>query len=602
MRWTLLVVALGACGGGKDDTDTVEVGSTPATSETDSTEPLGEGTGTDVTDTTDTDTVPTIDTALPGDPFDLALDPPATVENGRFSTSDVCADCHDNAASATAMRDEDDRPIAPYDLWQSSMMANAGRDPLWRAQMSAELAATPAAADAIGAKCTRCHLAMAAEDAALTGSPALTADTLTAGGEATNLALDGVSCTLCHQIEPDGLGDDASFGGGFATAGTSTIYGPHADPFAHPMEMRSGFTPEEGDHVSESELCATCHTLTTHALDASGAETGGAVVEQAPYLELKLSDHADSSCQSCHLPKDSVDGEPISTHIAHNPSGQNFPPTSERSPYGRHTLVGGNTLIPAILRDWSAVLQPRATSAAFDATIEAARTQLAERTGSVTVDGLVLDGDELRFDVVVTSFVGHKLPTGIPVRRVWLRTQVTDAAGTVVFSHGSWDDAGRIVDGAGAPLAAESAGGPVLPHVDAVDSAGDVVIYEAIMADGAGDATWRLLRGEGWVKDNRLLPAGFDRVQGAAADIDAVGVDGDLDFVGGADRVHYTLDVTGSVAPLAVEVELVFQPLSARWADELFASGTPEALAFQVMYESAARGPERISRVQATTP
>jgi hypothetical protein len=468
--------------------------------------------------------------------------------------------------------------------------------------MSAELAAFPAAADAIGAKCTRCHAPMASEDAALTASATLTPDVLTAGGEATDLALDGVSCAMCHQIEPTGLGEEASFGGGFVTTGSSTIYGPHADPFAHPMEMHSGFTPQQSDHVTSSELCATCHTLTTHALDAAGAETGGTVVEQAPFLELALSDHAGTTCQSCHLPKESVDGEPISTRIAHNPSGDDFPPVSERSPYGRHVLVGGNTLIPAILRDWSAVLQPRASAAAFDATIEAARTQLAERTGEVAVDGLVLEGDELRFDAVVTSYVGHKLPTGIPVRRVWLRTQVTDANGTVVFAHGAWDDAGRIVDASGAPLASESVGGPVLPHVDAVDSVDDVVVYEGIMADGAGAPAWRLLQGEGWVKDNRLLPAGFDRLGGAAADIDAVGVAGDVDFVGGSDRVHYTLDVAGAVAPLTVEAELVYQPLSARWAAELFASGTTEALAFEVMYEAADRSPERIALVQAATP
>ncbi len=606
MRWLVLAL-VAACGEsgepkaeealGTSDTE-ASTGVTSVPTDTDTTDT---GTTTTDTDTTDTD-LPTYDTALPGDPLDLQLDPPATINNGRFATADVCAECHDNVATSAAMTDEDGRYIAPYDLWQSSMMANAGRDPLWRAQMSAEIAATPAAADAIGAKCTRCHTPMASEDAVLTASPDLTSDVLTAGGAPTDLALDGVSCAMCHQIEADGLGEEASFSGGYTTAGTATVYGPHADPFAHPMEQRSGFTPVESAHSQSGELCATCHTLTTQAVDSAGVATGGAVVEQAPYLEQALSDFADTNCQSCHLPADSVDGVPIATEIAHNPNGQDFPPVNPRSSYGRHVLVGGNTLVPSILRDWAAVLRPRASAAAFDATIQAARTQLSERTGTVQLDGLLVDGGELRFDAVVTSLVGHKLPTGIPIRRVWLRTQVTDGAGAVVFAHGAWDDHGRIVDSAGAPLASEALGGPVLPHVDEVDSEDDVVVYEAIMADGAGSPTWRLMRAEGWVKDNRLLPAGFDRAQAAATDIDAVGVAADADFVGGSDRVHYAVDVSGASGPFTVEVELVYQPLAARWAEELFASGTPEALAFQVMYEAADRTPEPIDLATDTTP
>lgn len=538
-----------------------------------------------------------------GDAHDLELPAQSSVANGRFATSDTCATCHDNRPGATAMRDAAGRGVAPVDLWRSSMMANAARDPLWRAQMSAEIAATPAAAAAIAAKCTRCHAPMAAEDAALTGADPLTTDVLTAGGEATALALDGVSCTLCHQIAPDGLGAPPSFSGGFTVAGDGRIYGPHAAPFAHPMTQHTGYTPTFAAHTTESGLCATCHTLTTHALDADGAATGGHVVEQGPFLEWSLSDFAgETSCQACHLPIRDADGAPIQTRIAHNPNGGDFGQIAARDPYGRHLLVGGNTLVPAILRDWSDVLRPDAPPEAFDATIAAARDQLAARTGRVTVASGARDGDGLRFAARVEAWTGHKLPTGIPVRRVWLHTTVTDATGAVVFRSGAWDDAGRIVDDAGAPLASEGAGGPVLPHRDQVRKADEVPVYEAILADATGAPTWRLLRGEGWVKDNRLLPSGFDRPSANSQDIDAVGVDGDPDFQAGGDTVHYAVPVGDAPGPLRVTVELVYQPLSARWAAELFASGTREAAAFQVMYDAAARGPERISLAQADFP
>ncbi len=620
MRSSLLsfVVLLAACGDAKPSEGGASTPTTsPATTSTPP-DPIVTGTNTDTeTDTatmaTDTapDTSTTVDTGgttdtapLPvGDVADLALQPHATVENGRFSTADVCATCHDNAPNATAMRDEDDRPIAPYDLWQSSMMANAGRDPLWRAQFSAELAATPAADVAIGAKCTRCHAPMASADAELLGDPAPTADVLVAGTERTALALDGVSCTACHQIENEGLGTDASFSGGYVIDGSQTIYGPHDNPFSHPMEQHSGFTPVSSRHVMDSALCASCHTLTTHALAADGTETGGTVVEQGPYLEWQVSDFADdTSCQDCHLPTTSVDGRPINTHIAHNPGGMNFPPTSERSPYGRHTLVGGNTLIPSILKDQRAVLSPPASDEAFDATIAEARTQLSERTGTVTLDGLAVVSDVLSIDARVGALTGHKLPSGIPVRRAWLRVSVTDAAGAEVFASGGWDDAGRLLDGAGQVLASVEVGGPILPHVDQVTSDDQVAVYEAVLADAAGDPTFLLMRGEGWVKDTRLLPAGFDRTAAAALGIDAVGVSGDADFVGGSDTVHYAIDVAGAQRPLTVEAELVYQPLAARWAAELFASATPEALAFQLMYEAAERGPERVALATAEVP
>jgi hypothetical protein len=81
-----------------------------------------------------------------------------------------------------------------------------------------------------------------------------------------------------------------------------------------------------------------------------------------------------------------------------------------------------------------------------------------------------------------------------------------------------------------------------------------------------------------------------------------VGVSADPDFVGGGDAVHYHVDVAGAARPLSVEVELLYQPLAARWAAELFASGTPEALGFQVMYESADRSPEQIGSASSVVP
>ncbi len=54
--------------------------------------------------------------------------------------------------------------------------------------------------------------------------------------------------------------------------------------------------------IQSSELCATCHTLLTQALDAQG-KVIGELPEQVPYQEWLHSEYRETrSCQSCHMP------------------------------------------------------------------------------------------------------------------------------------------------------------------------------------------------------------------------------------------------------------------------------------------------------------
>jgi len=207
----------------------------------------------------------------------------------HFATSQACALCHSSAPRAQGMRDAKGRSVAPFDLWQATMMANAARDPLWRAVVSVEVAATPARAAEIEAKCLRCHAPLAIGERELAGGEPLRAAVLRDGSDLGQLALDGVSCTLCHQVLPENLGEERSYSGHWRIGRRKLIYGPHADPFPMPMRRHTGFTPAEGDHVLSSGLCATCHTLFTDAYDAEGAATGYRLPEQTPYLEWRNS-------------------------------------------------------------------------------------------------------------------------------------------------------------------------------------------------------------------------------------------------------------------------------------------------------------------------
>ncbi len=538
-----------------------------------------------------------------------ALALPQEPPGAGVTPSTTCAECHSASPDAVAMRDSRGESIAPYDLWRSSMMANASRDPLWRAAVSAEVAATPSRKAEIEEKCMSCHAPMAHR----VGLEAHETDSLLhlldCVGEKAELARDGVSCTICHGISPEGLGTPASFSGKFELDPWRRIFGPHEDPFPNPMRMRSGFTPTHGEHVVESRLCGTCHTLETHAFDADGAAREETFLEQAVYLEWRNSDYVreggvegelSRSCQDCHLPTSDAAGVRTRTTIARNPAGFDFPRTVPRRPFGRHLLVGGNTLVLSMFRDHGEELGAAAPREAFEATLEATREQLRERTAAVRVSGERREGG-LDLEVEVRNLAGHKLPTGHPTRRAWLRLVVRDGDGEVVFASGVTDEAGRILGGDGEPLPGELAGGPVPPHRDLVRDADEVPIYEAVMADAEGAPTFTLLRGVRWLRDDRLLPEGWSAEHEEAARTAPVGLGGDADFRGGGDRVRYRLELAAE-GPLEVEAALLYQPLGARWAAELLQVETPEMERFGALYRDAERGPEVLAEHRLRLP
>ncbi|MEZ6187316.1 MAG: multiheme c-type cytochrome [Planctomycetota bacterium] len=519
----------------------------------------------------------------------------ARATQGAFATALECARCH--GTDAASLRDAAGRDVAPYALWSASMMANASRDPLWRAEVSVEVAATPSAAAVIEAKCMSCHAPMAHRDAQGAVSLAL----LDQGGSASLLAVDGVSCTVCHQATAP-ADVRATFDGAFALNGQRELYGPHANPRSMPMLNQLNYLPREAAHMTQSDLCASCHTLTTAALDPSGAPSGGSLLEQSPFLEWQNSVYNDqvavphakaASCQACHVPTDDVGGSAIATPIAASRFG-----TPARSPFGRHVFVGGNTLIPQILRDQAAALSPQAPAAAFDALIAATRTQLQTRTAQVRLASSSRAGDTLELGVEVQNASGHKFPTGHPTRRAWLRLTVTDAQGRVVFASGAHDAQGRIVAG-GTPLPSELAGGPHQPHHATISASDQVQIYQALMRDGAGDLTFLLLRGEGYLKDNRLLPEGWSSTHPTAAVAGPAGLGADPDFGAGGEVARYRVNAPASAGPYAVEATLLYQSLSPRFAAELFQYSTPEVAAFQTYYAAADRTPERVAQVRA---
>jgi ferredoxin len=477
-----------------------------------------------------------------------------TFETADFSGSGVCANCH------TGLVDDALTEVSPDRDWRSTMMANAAKDPLWQAKLSSEIDRNPHVASVIEDKCSRCHTPMARVQAVADGTPVglLGTGFLDDENRLHEAAIDGVSCTLCHQVQPDGLGTPDSFTGGYVID-TSTdipdreLFGPYPDPVDRTMHTRTGFLAGEGAQLTDSAHCATCHTLYTPVLDSAGNLVDAEFPEQTTWLEWRHSGYP-VSCQDCHLPV--TDGSVvISTR-----GGR----LDERSPFGQHHFVGGNVAMVGVLAANARLLGVTADDEHFEATLSRTLEQLTKRTARVTVTP-ERSGGRLALTVDVVNLAGHKLPTGLPSRRAWLHVVVTDGDGGVVFESGRPLADGRI-EGNDAD---EGDGTTWEPHWRTISSPDQVQLYEPVMRTVEGDVTWTLLHAFEYAKDNRLLPDGFDKGS-AAADFAVVGdATADDDFTGGGDRVVYDLDLAGASGSVDVAVELLFQTLSYPFVSDL---------------------------------
>lgn len=527
-------------------------------------------------------------------------------EEPVFLEGIYCGVCHTNSERSEAMRDASGRAVAPFDLWRSSAMANSARDPYWRAVVSVEVAATPSRKQEIEQTCSRCHSPMAGALPESHESGVL--EYLTRGDKQAFLALDGVSCTVCHQISDELLETPASYTGHYVISSQPVAIGPHAEPLAMTMKEHSGYSAVEGRHILKSALCGTCHTLITETLDPDGTATGHQLHEQSAYLEWRNSLYNNEgdrdgnqtrSCQACHVPVADVDGVPIQTRLARTPGGRDWPDTLPRSPFGRHTFVGGNVLLAQLLRDNAQELQVFASAAAFDATLEATRKLLQTETATVTIGDVLWESGKLRIPVHVENLTGHKFPTGFPSRRAWVRLEVRDAEDRVIFVSGGYDAQGRITDADGRVLASELAGGPLQLHHLRIGNTHEVQVYESVMADKNGDTTFTLLRGANYAKDNRLLPKGWQTDHPDAAAIAPVGVAEDHDFQGGVDVIWYEV-AHDRPGPVAIQASLHYQSIGVRHVAEVFTVETPEVKSFRRMYEAADRRPETIDQASKT--
>jgi hypothetical protein len=263
----------------------------------------------------------------------------------------------------------------------------------------------------------------------------------------------------------------------------------------------------------------------------------------------------------------------------------------------RHTFVAANFFMLNMLNRYRDALDvaalPQELTFGTNDTIQF----LQSRAATLRVENVAVVGDRLRADLAVENLGGHKLPTAYPSRRAWLHIVVRDANARVVFESGALKADGSVAgnDNDADALKFE-------PHYTEITSADQVQIYESILGDRSGAVTTGLLNAVGYLKDNRLLPRGFDK-KTAEADV-AVhgGALDDPDFTAAGDRVRYSIPLNGAAGPYTVSAELLYQPIGFRWANNLKSYDAAEPRRFTSYYDAmAGASTTTLARASVTT-
>jgi hypothetical protein len=331
------------------------------------------------------------------------------LESGiEFVKVQHCNMCH----SKTDNGDAD-----PFKSWQSGMMSQAARDPVFRAA----LAISNQDIEGVGEFCLRCH----------TPRGWLENRSTPADGSALNREdMHGVGCDVCHRFV-DPLGEEAkelikhvppSYGNAMMVADPeNAVRGPYDDAAgAMPhMTIKSEF------HAS-SDLCGLCHNVSNPlaAKDVNSEPVHSFGHIERTFSEWVLSDFAKEgskgTCQSCHYK--TVPGGGMASRFG----------SAHREYFVEHGPVGGSTWVQDAT--WMLWKGKDLSREALD-------------LGKKRSEALLKTSAELELTVAgkstaklrITNKTGHKLPTGYPEgRRMWVNVQYLDKSGKVIEEVGEY--------------------------------------------------------------------------------------------------------------------------------------------------------------------
>ncbi|MBV1858822.1 MAG: cytochrome c family protein [Nannocystaceae bacterium] len=388
-----------------------------------------------------------------------------------LAPSTDCNYCHAFSNQDTLFTES---PYAPQTTWTPTLMANAARDPVFWAGVAIAAQDDAEHTD----DCIRCH----SPNAFLNGRGGATSiEEL----EPDDGDLEGVTCEFCHRMTEGSLLGNAQYELDDVLQGATVARrGPwdYSDGVPAPIPGAEGHVTTFDPFTGSSEMCGTCHEVTTHRerVDSRGNGMGADFNEQRTYSEWARSDFAEAgegfrSCQDCHMPEvpDSAACGPYN-NVHEHPLGNR-----------RHDLLGANRFMLTMLAEEALPGFEAATyELALDKIDEFVRTSASmEVTPPASVD---LGAGLQDFVVRVTNDTGHKLPSGYSEGRVMWIEVVASYNDEVVISSGRWD---------------QSTG--------SIQEDPSVRRYEGVAEDLESGTRNHLLLNNHWVIDNRIPPRGL---------------------------------------------------------------------------------------------
>ena len=500
---------------------------------------------------------------------DFRAIPPKTYDhivNMQFFSSSQCMPCHSATKGKpngyTMFTEKNGKAVnlSPFTEWSGSMMGLAGRDPIFFAQQESERALQPTHETFIQNTCFTCHGVMGKRQLNIDQPGVDFKEEMVFIRDYDEkdhlygaLARDGISCLTCHQMVADNGPLEEIENGNFkvsevGSAGDdlSWLFGPFDNPPEHPMEMGVGLKPKQSDFISESRLCASCHTVHLPVFDEKGEEVGK-FYEQTTYIEWLNSSYQDEllnnglmnpnsvSCQGCHMPGSyPFDGpEDMSQAwriaIIQNqlyPEAEHLAPieditTEIREDFRRHTLLGVNQFGLEFFNQFDSILginteDYMTRSKYMDQAIESGNHLAKNYSAKVGFNKLDYANGTLEAQVFVKNLAGHRLPSGVGFRRAFLEFEIRDKAGQVVWASGKTNDLDIILGEDGKHLPTEfhepiNGQESYQPHYEEITSQNQVQIYEELIKNPAGKFTTSFLALDSVIKENRLLPHGWTK-------------------------------------------------------------------------------------------
>lgn len=439
--------------------------------------------------------------------FQLSGTQVGDVPPSNITTSDDCASCHGNFDSANE----------PFRTWRGSLMGQAGRDPLFFAQMAT---ANQDVAN-VGYFCMRCHVPMSF----------VTTHAYQVDGSTLNAVdRDGVNCHFCHSmVDPvyrPGVGPPEDESILNAMADVPAYYG-NSMFVLDPSGLRRGpYTDAQPPHAFVSsdffrcgDLCGTCHDVGNVAVtrQPDGTYRYNNLNESTPtvdpaeqfplertYTEWKLSAFANggvdmggrfggegatviTTCQDCHMPRAAA-------------QGCFFGP--ERTDLARHDFAGASSWVLEIIARYYEDDPEVDQAALVDG--QAKAISMLERAAS-----LELEQDCGGVRVRVTNESGHKIPTGhIEGRRIWTNVKIHDDEDNLLREYGHYDTETAHLD--------EGSTEVYEMHVGLSEFAAQLTGYSA-------GVTTHMALADTIEKDNRIPPRGFNNAAYEAAGAPVVG-------------------------------------------------------------------------------